>query len=306
MTSKIRERDDAIGRVALVEENDLGRFASTVAFYERARQPYGAAFFATVVQTLGYDRSQRLLDLGTGPGLLAMGFAPFFGEVIGVDPERAMIAAACEAAERPGVALRLIEGRAETLPTSIGTFDVVTIGRALHWMDPEATRAVLDRVVAPHGSILICRAGSVADSRNPWLVAYNAARKRWTEKSGADRYGLDADAFFADTRFLRGETISVETEQTIPIERLIDRVLSMSSSSPKRVGDEVERMRAAMCEALSPFALDGLIREIVEARAEVFELASISRHGSSVYIGGRNVLISSAMPSMPPKRWLVG
>jgi hypothetical protein len=121
---------------------------------------------------------------------------------------------------RPGPVARPghgIEGRAETLPTSIGTFDVVTIGRALHWMDPEATRAVLDRVVAPHGSVLICRAGSVADSRNPWLVAYDAARKRWTEKSGADRYGLDADAFFADTRFRRGETISVETEQTNPL-----------------------------------------------------------------------------------------
>jgi hypothetical protein len=46
-----------------VEENDLGRFASTVAFYERARQPYGSAFFASVAQMLALDRSQRLLDL---------------------------------------------------------------------------------------------------------------------------------------------------------------------------------------------------------------------------------------------------
>src|SRR5260370_33240951 len=119
-----------------VEENDLGRFASTVAFYERARQPYGSAFFASVAQMLALDRSQRLLDLGTGPGLLALGFSPFFGEGFGVDPEPAMIAAAREAAARSGVALHLIEGRAETLPPSIGTFDVVTIGRALHWIDP--------------------------------------------------------------------------------------------------------------------------------------------------------------------------
>ncbi len=253
-----------------MEETDLGRFASTVAFYERARQPYGAAFFASVARMLAFDRSQRLLDLGTGPGLLALGFAPFFGAVFGVDPEPAMIAAAHEAAACSSVALHLIEGRAETLPASIGTFDVVTIGRALHWMDPEPTRAALDRVVAARGCILICHAASVADGRNPWLADYDAARKRWTEESVADRYGLDRDAFFAGTRFRRGKTISVETEQTVPAERLIDRGLSMSSSSPERVGNEMQAMRAAMREALAPFVLDGLIREIVEARAEVF------------------------------------
>jgi SAM-dependent methyltransferase len=155
----------------------VGRFDSTVAFYERARQPYGNAFFATVARSLGFDGSQRLLDLGTGPGLLALGFAPFVGEVIGVDPEPAMIAAARGAADRAGVRLRLVEGRAETLPANFGVFDVVTIGRALHWMEPEGARAALDQIVATHGQILICRAASVTDDRNPWLPTYDATRK---------------------------------------------------------------------------------------------------------------------------------
>ena len=45
----------------------MGRFASTVAYYESARPPYGAAFFAKVAQQLGLDRRQRLLDVGPGP-----------------------------------------------------------------------------------------------------------------------------------------------------------------------------------------------------------------------------------------------
>jgi hypothetical protein len=181
-----------------------------------------------------------------------------------------MIAAAREAADRAGVRLRLIEGRAETLPADLGVFDVVTIGRALHWMEPEGARAALDQIVAPDGRILICRAASVTDGRNPWLPTYDATRKKWTEETGADRYGRDPDAFFAGTRFRREETISVESEQTIPVERLIDRVLSMSSSSPTRLGNSVGRMRAALRVTLKPFALDGLINEIVEARAVVF------------------------------------
>src|SRR5271157_351828 len=147
----------------------MGRFASTVAFYESARPPYGAAFFAEVARALDFDGKRRLLDVGTGPGLLAIGFAPTCGEVLGVDPEPAMIEAAREAAGRAGVALRLIESRFEDLPASLGVFDVVAIGRALHWLDPEPARRTLERVVAPRGKILVCHAGSVKDGRNPWL-----------------------------------------------------------------------------------------------------------------------------------------
>ncbi len=51
-----------------------GRFASTVAYYESARPPYGAAFFAALALELGLDRSQTLLDVDAGPGILAIGF----------------------------------------------------------------------------------------------------------------------------------------------------------------------------------------------------------------------------------------
>ena len=57
----------------------MGRFASTVAYYESARPPYGAAFFEAVALQMGLDGSERLLDVGAGPGILAIGFAPYCG-----------------------------------------------------------------------------------------------------------------------------------------------------------------------------------------------------------------------------------
>jgi protein-L-isoaspartate O-methyltransferase len=245
----------------------MGRFASTVAYYESARPPYGEAFFAEVARRLAFDGSQRLIDVGTGPGILAIGFAPFVREALGVEAEPAMIAAARAAAKRAGAAVEFIEARFEDLPTHLGEFDVVTIGRAIHWLDPSLAPARLDRMVAPGGKILVCHAGSVDDGRNRWLERFNAIHRQWKD----DRPLYDRDTFFAGRRFKPRETITVEATYFAPVERFADRVLSMSTSSPQRLGDEVPIMRAAMREALAPFALNGMIEDVVEARAEVFE-----------------------------------
>src|SRR5882672_7769136 len=131
----------------------MGRFAATVALYEELRPPYPRSFFREVVLRLSLGKQHTLIDLGTGPGLLALGFGPYVGRIVGVDPEPAMLTAARMAAERAAQAFTLIAGRTEDLPDDIGRFDVVTIGRALHWMEREATLARLEQLVTPAGVI---------------------------------------------------------------------------------------------------------------------------------------------------------
>src|SRR6476469_3748386 len=134
----------------------MGRFATTAEFYEQYRPPYPAEFFRAVAEKLTLDKRHALIDLGTGPGVLALGVAPHVGRVVGVDPEPAMLAAARAAAARAGVDVSFIEGKAEDLPAEIGRFDVITIGRALHWMDHNALGPLFARLVAPGGAIVIC------------------------------------------------------------------------------------------------------------------------------------------------------
>lgn len=94
----------------------MGRFASTASLYEHLRPPYPRKFFRTVAHKVGLTKESSLIDLGTGPGLLALGFGPYVGRVVGVDPEPAMLDAARLAASGAGRHLTLIEGKAETLP----------------------------------------------------------------------------------------------------------------------------------------------------------------------------------------------
>ncbi len=92
-------------------------------------------------------------------------------------------------------------------------------------------------------------------------------RDRWK----GDRPSRDHHGFFAGGQFRRTGTIRVEETYLVPVERLVERVLSMSTSSAERLGDAVPAMKSAMRAALAPFASEGMIEDIVEARAEVFE-----------------------------------
>src|ERR1700752_3970735 len=159
----------------------MGRFATTAELYEQYRPPYSAEFFRAVSHRLTLSRQQSLIDLGTGPGLLARGFAAYAGRVVGVDPEPSMLAAARAAAARAGADMTFVDGRAEDLPDTIGSFDDVTIGRALHWMDHNALGPLFARLVARDGAIVVCTSSSVRDGRNRWLEDYNAARRNWSD-----------------------------------------------------------------------------------------------------------------------------
>jgi SAM-dependent methyltransferase len=246
----------------------VSRFASTVDFYERFRAPYPTAFFEKVAAALKITPDRSLIDLGTGPGLLALGFAPFAGAITAVDPESAMLALARQASARAARAVTFVEGTAESLPPELGPFDFVTIGRALHWMDPEPTKTVLDYLVAPGGAIAICASGTARDGRNNWLGAYDDLRVRWGQ-ARVDRSKIDLPAFFAGTRFGVNEKVVVLTEQTVSMEDLVQRVLSFSSTSPALLGDRVEAVLEEARQILKPFGADGMITETVESTATI-------------------------------------
>jgi SAM-dependent methyltransferase len=247
----------------------MGRFATAAPLYEELRPPYPAEFFRTVAGRLGLSRQAALIDLGTGPGLLALGFAPYVGRIVGVDPEPAMIAAARAAAERLRQDFTLIEGAAETLPEAIGRFEVVTIGRALHWMDRDAMAAVLPRLVTREGVILVCASGSARDSRNPWLDSCNEARRFWSGGGDGSRNREALAAVLSASPLKLIDEIAVETSHEISVDDLARRVLTFSTSSPAVLGEKAEAMLRDVRQRLRPLSRDGVLTEVVKSVAKI-------------------------------------
>lgn len=109
-----------------------------------------------VFDLVGPLRGRRVLDVGTGDGTYAVEAARRGADVIGLDIDPAMLAAARSRSESAGVAIALREGRAERLPFEDGAFDVVLAVTVL-CLVPDARAAVREmaRVLVPGGRLVL-------------------------------------------------------------------------------------------------------------------------------------------------------
>ncbi len=247
----------------------MGRFETTVDFY-RYREPYPPSFFETVADRLALTKQTRLLDVGCGPGSLAIGFAPFVGTTAAVDPERAMLRAARAAAAEAKLDITFIQTGIEALDCADGSFDLITIGRALHWFPREAALAVLEHIVAPGGRIAICGSADTDAPVNAWAKRFKEVRSSWAPDFDESRYKLDLDRWFAGSRFRRLEEMRVLHCHRISVSELIRRAISFSITSPAILGDRRPQFEAEIEAAVAPFANAGAVEEELAVTATVF------------------------------------
>ncbi|HEX3983496.1 MAG TPA: class I SAM-dependent methyltransferase [Acidisoma sp.] len=244
------------------------RFHTAALHYRAGRSPYPPSLIRRVAGIVPLSGRERVLDLGCGPGPLAVGFGYFAAEVIGIDPEPAMLAAAEQAAQGLVPNVRFRQGSSYDLGPEIGRFRLVTMGRSFHWMDRAATLRQLDELIEPGGAITLFKNSHLRIPENAWVAEWRAVIDPYGARD-AHHAALRAEGrvphetILLASPFSELESVSVIGRQVVTAESLIDRTLSMSSTSREKLGDAanelVEKLRA-LFERLAP---DGSLTEVM-------------------------------------------
>jgi ubiquinone/menaquinone biosynthesis C-methylase UbiE len=258
-------------------EYEPGLFASTAPYYSRFRPPYRESMFAVLRKTFELEGRGRLLDLGCGPGSVAIPLAPMFKSVLAVDPDDDMRAEGARVARERGVTnIEWRIGGSNDLSPALGSFRLVTIGNAFHWMDRDRTLEELYPLVADDGGIAIVGYGFPFPEDvpvEPWReVVAQIIHKHIT---GSTFRGFDMpvpvevrhDTFLGRSRFKRLTRWQERYEQRWTIDELVGNLYSTSFCNHRLLGDhaaEFERELRAAMRAISP---SGVLREPHETYA---------------------------------------
>ncbi|UHQ99135.1 class I SAM-dependent methyltransferase (plasmid) [Natrinema zhouii] len=108
-----------------------------------------------MIQATDASPDARVLEVATGPGHVALGFADVYDEVVGVDLMEAPLAIAEQTRRERGIPnVHFQKSDAEMLPFDDNTFDIVVCRLAFHhFEDPSRVLQQMARVCRPDGTV---------------------------------------------------------------------------------------------------------------------------------------------------------
>jgi len=236
------------------------RFATTAEQYAVYRPEYDDEAI-DYLQERFLDGTGRLLDLGCGTGRLGVALAPHVGEVVGVDPNEAMIDHARERASVVGAEnTEWRVGSDADLPEMADELDplrLTVMGRSFHWMDQERTLDTLYEITEAGGGVALLSdtewlARGTADWQDAVYEVVSEFLDDPPERTGPVEYEeswgdlLDEHGFDATERVF-------EIEREWDADGVIGYLLSLSFCSPGVLGDAREAFENAVRERLTEF-----------------------------------------------------
>lgn len=168
-------------------------FDKTAQDYRTHRQGFPQTFFHRLLAEGLIAPGQKAVDVGTGTGTLARGFAACGLDVVGVDIAQNLLTEATSLAEQEGVSARVTFQKAPAERTGLpdACADLVSAGQAWHWFNGLNAGAEAWRLLKPGGRVLIAHfdwiplPGNVVELTESLILKHNPA---WAWSAGSGLY----------------------------------------------------------------------------------------------------------------------
>lgn len=206
-------------------------FGTDVRAYELGRPNYDVDHVAWLLAGV----EGPVLDLGAGSGKLGRAVASLGYDVIGVDPDAAMLA--------KNDAPASYVGSADAIPLPDSSVSAVTVGQAWHWFDPATAGPEIARVLQPGGRLGLI--WNTSDTSDPFvaeliaIIGLSPAEQMVSDGAVFDVPGFSP--FERDERSLHRIMTSAEIEAMVTSR---SRYISAEPGRQVEVMGEVRRLLA--------------------------------------------------------------
>lgn len=231
-------------------------WGNTSVDYAAWRPDYPPEFYERLAgQGIGRP-GQRIVDLGTGVGFLALNFARQGCIVTGLDVAEGQIRQARETAGRLGLSVDFRVAPAEETGLPGGTFDAATASQCWLYFDCERAIAEVRRLLRPGGVLMVChfcwlpRENEIARASERLVLKHNPD---WT---GADWAGeIPRMPRWATGTFEKAGGFVIDVPVSFTRERWRGRMRACRGVGAALTSSEVDafdREHAALLERIAP------------------------------------------------------
>jgi SAM-dependent methyltransferase len=231
-------------------------FGKTASDYAKYRAGFPSALFDRLLDDRIIASTDRILDLGTGTGSFARGFALRGCNVTGLDPSLPLLDQSKRLDGESGVTIRYVEARAENTGLPNHSFDVVTAGQCWHWFDRPRAAAEARRLLTPGGRLLIAHfdwlplPGNLVEATESLICTHNPA---WATGSGPGSTGIHPK-WFADLSgagFIGIESFTFDVAVPYSHEAWLGRIRASAGVGASMPPDAIVRFDDAHKELLA-------------------------------------------------------
>jgi ubiquinone/menaquinone biosynthesis C-methylase UbiE len=250
-------------------------FTDTASYYARYRPAYPDDVISLLRDKFRLTGDSRILDLGCGPGQIALKLAPYVSQAIALDPQEEMLKEGKRAAVSAGISnitwLKGESGKLKDMAAQIDMINLTVIARAFHWMDREQTLTDLYRITQTGGGVAVITDNGPTDGEMlPWKRAIVQTVQKWVgveRKAGTEgefrHPGKRFEEYLKESEFHDYTSAVFQIERSWMVDEIIGYMYSTSLASPPVLGDKKEPFEADLRQRLREIQPEGRFKEPV-------------------------------------------